>query len=116
MIINGGFETGNSNGWTKTGSYAYADIMGAGKYSGSYGAIIYCEYGTGTFYQTVDLTNVSQLSFWSKNGTGHSFKIDSDVKIANLYTSSWTQHIIDVSSYSGSHSITFSFDYTECIS
>jgi hypothetical protein len=66
-ITNPGFETGNLNGWTKTGSYAVA--TNAASHSGSYSAYLGSasanNSGTNTLSQTFTAPAASsELSFW----------------------------------------------------
>ena len=69
------------------------------------------------WYKEVDLTNYSELVFYAKKGQDHGsvyIAIDNKyVKIinyANLSTS-WTQYTVDISSYTGNHTLTIGGGY-----
>jgi len=109
--FNGGFETGNLSGWTATGR---ASIQTGQKHSGSYAVNINTTSGVtqSSVSQSVNLTNVSQISYYSYisvTTTGNlTVLIDgAQNERYNSPVSTWTHHTIDTSSYSGLHTIRF---------
>ena len=105
-VVNSGFETGTFSGWTQTG----ASIVNTISHSGTYSAkLSSSKASVSQVQQTVDLTNVDQLSYYYRIDqvtTGWlDIYIDS-TKVATYNTvTSWTKGTIDVSSYTGTHVI-----------
>lgn len=115
-VENGGFESGDAGGWTVTGTddYGASVITQAAEYhshSGTY--MLYVTAGDGLegtvdVSQQIDLTGVRNITFWSAGGLGATnVKIDSTDVIANLHDTVWTEHVIDTSGYTGTHTLTF---------
>lgn len=120
-ITNGGFETGDLTGWSKyerTGGYV--DIITdahSGIYSLEVNVISDSNEELAYIAQSVDLTDVDSLTFWYMYeffeeipvSYEWSVWIDNRTKIASGTDDvlSWTYKSIDVSAYSGSHTIKF---------
>ncbi|MER5865164.1 alkaline phosphatase family protein [Kitasatospora sp. NPDC002040] len=65
-IVNGGFEYGTFNGWTRTGTTAIADLPHAGAYSGAVGATTPTD-GDSVLTQTFTAPpGVTRLTIWWK--------------------------------------------------
>jgi prepilin-type N-terminal cleavage/methylation domain-containing protein len=112
-VTNGGFETGNTSGWTAD-SYIYEFIVGTESPSPHGGIYRLFFRGDGEVYQNIDFTNVDKISFWYQYELGEAspafyYKIGSNpiVLIANYCVSSWTKLEIDVSMYSGVQRFSF---------
>jgi len=118
-VINGGFETGNLNGWTVymlnnhpqfilLNNETYPDHT---THSGSYFAWFdTVEGNTLSISQLIDLTGVDDITFWSMYGAGKgTVRIDSNTVLSGISDdySTWTLHTIDTSSYSGNHTLEF---------
>ena len=112
-VTNGGFENGET-GWVDTGN---AWIVQSGtKHSGSYAGYLDMYNGVGDDYalsQQIDLTNVDQLSLWyylsEREGPSPTLKVAIGSTVAGSYTTikSWEHAVIDTSSYTGTHTISF---------
>lgn len=106
-VINGGFENG-LNGWTYSGSPAWTTTS-ADKHSGTKSAYNSYFYGQ-NLSQSIDLTDVNNLSLWFK--TENSLSVKVKLNGAEVYSSSyatwpWTNINIDVSLYSGNYTLSF---------
>jgi PKD repeat protein len=116
-VMNGGLESGDATGWTLTGTDDYSATVTSqtlgttAPHTGSYMLYIaagQAEEGTVSASQAIDLTSVQNITFWSMSGVGSvHVKIDSTDVITDIYDYSWTQHTIDTSSYTGTHTLTF---------
>ena len=106
-VTNGGFEDG-LNGWTYSGSPAWTTTT-IYKHGGTSSAYNNYFYGQ-NLSQSIDLTDVNNLSLWFKTENGLSVKVKlNGVEVyQSLYdTWPWTNINIDVSLYSGSHTLSF---------
>ena len=118
-VTNGGFENGET-GWVDTGN-AWT-VQSETKHSGSYAGYLDKYngeddgYAVGDGYalsQQIDLTNVDQLSLWYYltygEGPFPTLKVAIGSTVAGSYitTESWEQAVIDTSSYTGTHTISF---------
>jgi hypothetical protein len=75
LVQNGGFETGNFNGWTQSGNEVYTSVIrghSAYVHSGSYGAALGPSGAPGYLSQTITTVpgQTYQLSLWLRNSTG----------------------------------------------
>ncbi|ETA69515.1 hypothetical protein MettiDRAFT_3017 [Methanolobus tindarius DSM 2278] len=108
-ITNGGFETGDLTGWSTFGTYTPMANTNSNQI-GSYCLLMNNPSGDAGITQVVDLTNVDGLSFYYTTsyswGSGYfRIYIDSDVVYNVTTLDSWSQETIDLSSYSGSHTL-----------
>ena len=118
LIINGDFETGNLNGWSTWGTVDPWTIS-SDSYEGTYSTA--SDYGIyENIKQTIDFTEVSTVTFYSKV-IGYSFGdfrfgayMDSTSSTlgtclwsAGAGEHDWTLRTIDVSGYTGYHTINF---------
>jgi hypothetical protein len=113
-IVNGGFESEiYGEGWTPVGS---ADclflIWPIWIHSGVLSCVIVSFEGSPMLTQEVNFTNVNNLSFWYDHyGMGFFVAIDETVIETYGETWEWTQSTIDVSEYSGVHTLTFGLTF-----
>jgi len=115
-VTNGDFETGDLTGWTADGTNGVTGIEVGTDYAhnGTYGCKIPAS-GDRTWRsikQDVDLTDVDKLEFWYwSDGTSSNapfmLLIDGSEKWSTYGDHDWTYVEIDVSSYSGEHTIEF---------
>ena len=122
-FTNPGFEMGTSDGWI-FGTSAYPQYSGTtittNSHSGQYAAHFGFMGGSDTNYllQYVDLTNVSNITFW---GTlegynqwpyGFAVSIDGVGVGGGTPRNGWTQYMIPISNYTGVHSVEVSWTST----
>ena len=110
MITNGDFETGTLSSWSTYGSYV--PMINTYSYQiGSYCVLINNPGSQSGMTQNVDLTDVDEITFYYATtynwGSGY-FRVyvDSDVLHNRTILDSWGQKSIDVSGYTGSHTLT----------
>lgn len=104
-FVNGGFD-GSLDGWTVSG----ASIEKAS--SSIYQGLTSLHIGSGYVYQTIDLTNIRYVYFYSYGYKGRYITVYID-DIAVLTTEpipvwlTWTRHCVDVTSFTGAHTVKF---------
>ena len=107
-VTNGGFETGNSNGWFVEGSLT---AVGAWKpHNGTYSLVTQDMTTEPDFYsaitQTVDVTNVDDINLWMMmdgfGGTAQLY-LDDEYQYDFVFDNSdiWYNYDVDVSGYTG---------------
>jgi len=122
-VTNGDFETGDLTGWGVYNQGAFDSDVSVGSsyaHSGNYGCRLYGEGGDVDINQSVNFTNVDTLSFYYKInyvllGLGDAkfeVYIDSDCvfNLTNPSTTNWIYKEINVSGYSGTHTLKFKVD------
>lgn len=88
MLENGGFETGNTSGWTV---YYGGKASAEAAHSGSYGLDAYAQSWNGSAYQDIPVTNgkTYELSFWYKViQDGFTYKVLGQTS-GTTYVSQW---------------------------
>jgi len=104
-IINGGFETSDFTGWLINTSWSVSPLW---HYEGAF-----CAVGSGTdpLSQDIDLTDVHFLSWkdYSIGGwAGYTVYIDANMVHSGVTTpGAWVSRSIDVSGYTGIHTLSF---------
>jgi PKD repeat protein len=115
-VTNGGFETGNLNGWSASNDSPYTYVsVGSYAHSGTYGADLHPDMNDQvSLSRTVDFTGASTLTFW--------YKSDDTVAVTSVYIGSakvwtsqsekttWQQVSVNVSGYTGSQTLKFVSD------
>ncbi len=107
-IVNGGFEDGDV-GWDAVLSEdCLFMVWPIYVHSGEWSCVIVSFIGSPLLTQKVDFTNVNTLSFWYDH-YGMGFFVGIDETLIDYYdpTGDWTYVTIDVSEYSGIHTLTF---------
>jgi len=106
---NPGFETGDLTGWTTSSTEISSNYVHTGNYA--------MYFTGGSVEQHIDLTGVSNISFWAYKPTSGYF----DDQYFTLYIDGtslgsatppkavWTQYIIPVSGYSGIHTVKITY-------
>lgn len=121
-VTNGDFETGDFTGWSHNNNPSSNVVVQitSDAHNGSYAAKLQSYKPSSTFYgpyaqlwQTVDLTDVDEISFYYKFSKSSSdasgsleFYIDSDKKYEGT-SGGWTQVAVNVSDLTGNHTIKF---------
>jgi PKD repeat protein len=104
-VVDGGFETG-STGWTFTGATRDGTVTRTGSYSAEF-SVTKNVPSPCSVEQSIDLTNAGQLSYYYQisdvNSGSLDIYIDSTKVAGHTAVAGWTQGIIDVSSYPGTH-------------
>ena len=108
-ITNGGFESEEyGEGWDATGDDCLFLIWPIYIHSGGWSCVIVSFSGPALLTQDVDFTNVNNLSFWYDHyGWGFFVAIDETIVSTPEVLGEWTQVTVDVSEYSGVHTLTF---------
>ena len=91
-VVNGGFETGDTSGWTV---YSGTAASTAAKHSGNYGLLAKCEGWNAAAYQDISVTSgkTYELSFWYKIVQhGFTYKILS-MPSETAYTSNYVTNV-----------------------
>ncbi len=118
-FTNPGFESGNLTGWT-AGS---TTTITTNSHSGTYGAHFnnIANQTADNLTQTVDLTNVNNITFWGYGeetaGTTYSFYVYIDNNLIESFiptSDAWTQYTIPTSEYTGLHNVTVTW-YGQCM-
>ena len=125
QVTNGSFETGDFTGWTKTGTYQFCIIEAYGHGGGNNLTIDSLgDTYSGGVYQSIDVTNVDNLTFWyfSLDG-GHGdyahLNVYLDTDLIGTYDLNGTGEVaeyalatIDISAYTGTKALKFIVDST----
>ena len=119
-VVNGGFETGDFTGWTVgwTNDNAKPEVTSDYKHNGSYSACLkavlhYNSPADTWIRQDIDLTGVSDLTFYIYKPCGCEFKVTingTTVFSTSDEYSSWTLIDVDVSDWSGVCSVCFNYN------
>lgn len=118
-LVNPDFETGDNTGW-ELGSHT--SISAGQTHNGTYSVLFSAGGGWNEGYsatqsvtQHVDLTNVSEISFWGYHGgsTTQYFKsyVDGVLVQDDTCSNTWTEYTIPTENYTGVHEIRVTFDY-----
>jgi hypothetical protein len=117
LVVNGGFETGNLNGWTGNGvqlQYDYIDTQHA--HSGSYDLALGAINAEYQVYQNIATTagQTYQVQFWLENPYGGtpsnltaSFGGDTLLSLSNTNAQGYTEYTYDVTATSSSSQLLF---------
>lgn len=114
QITNGGFET--TGGWSAISNGGQSYHSTSSPHTGTYCLMMYVDEDSDyTFYQNVNFTDVSTLTFWDRRNYDaisepnyFAVYIDTDcVWSSTTESPSWTMQSVDVSSYSGVHTLKF---------
>jgi PKD repeat protein len=111
-FVNPGFETGTMAGWT----YGWATAIGTTSHTGNYSAHLqpFGYLNTNFVEQSVNLTGVSNVSFWIY-GEGKSCPFDvyidgSLALLSNDGANTWTEVTVPTLSYTGYHTFEVALD------
>lgn len=109
-IVNGGFEDwpDPTVGWTAVASEDCLFLIWPYYHSGSWSAVMVSFVGVPYLTQDINFTNVNELSFWYDH-YGIGFFVAIDDTLIDYYDAmgDWSQVTIDVSGYSGTHTLKF---------
>jgi PKD repeat protein len=117
-FVNPGFESGDLNGWAAGSKTSITNNSHSGRYAVQFSN--YANQSTANLTQTVDLTNVTNITFWGYGahtiGTNYSLYVYIDnVLLKTIVPSSnvWTQYTIPTTGYDGWHNFTVTW-YGAC--
>ncbi|AGB02802.1 PKD domain-containing protein [Methanoregula formicica] len=113
---NPGFETGDLTDWTA--GVGYTSVSSSKVHTGNYA--VFFDYMGHTTYdyiaQHVDLTDISNISFWGYEDGSSSYNqyfktyIDGVLVQTDICAHSWTQYRVPISGYTGVHLVQVAFD------